>query len=122
MQDFEGAADLDILPALNGKAVQGARVWCAAGSPLRVQLTADMHGFTDATAILLGLIAPDGSVLAQQSCTKTSPGNALTATTRVTGFHACRLTASNTPPGNLNPLYTLSVTYTAPPTFELSAS
>jgi alpha-amylase len=116
-QDFEGAADLDILPALNGKAVQAARVWCSAGSPLRAQLTADIKGFTDASAILLELIAPDGSVLARQSFTKSDSG-ALAATTRATGFYGCRLTASNTPPGNPNPAYTLSVTYSAPPTLE----
>ena len=116
-QDFEGAADLDILPALNGKAVQAARVWCSAGSPLRAQLTADIKGFTDASAILLELIAPDGSVLARQSFTKSDSG-ALAATTRATGFYGCRLTASNTPPGNPNSAYTLSVTYSAPPTLE----
>jgi alpha-amylase len=116
-QDFEGAADLDILPALNGKAVKAARVWCSAGSPLRAQLTADIEGFTDASAILLELIAPDGSVLARQSFTKGDSG-ALAVTTRATGFYGCRLTASNTPPGNPNPAYTLSVTYSAPPTLE----
>ena len=121
-QDFEGAADLDIPPALNGKAVLAARIWCASGSPLRAHLTADIQGFTDASAILLELIAPDASVLARQSFTKRNSGSALSVTTRGAGFHACRLTASNTPPGNPNPAYTLSVTYTAPPTLDVLPS
>jgi len=120
-QDFEGAVDLDILPASNGKAVQAARVWCVAGSPLQAQLVPDTRGFTAATAILLELIAPDGRVLNQQSTTLTSPGQAVTVTTHISGFHTCRLTASNTPPSNASPAYTLSVTYTAPPILALPA-
>jgi galactose oxidase len=118
-QDFEGAADLDILPALSGKPVQAGVIWCAAHFPVRAQLKPVTTAWSNATAILLELLAPDGSVLAQQSFTlQTAPGAVLQATTRAEGFHTLRLTASNTPAANANPAYTLSVTYTAPSIFN----
>ncbi len=45
-QDFEGAADLDILPALNGKTVSAGRIFCAANTPVAVILTVDRTGWT----------------------------------------------------------------------------
>lgn len=118
-QDFEGAADLDILPALSGKPVQAGRVWCAANRPVHARLKPVSADWTETTSILLELLAPDGSVLAQQAFSlHTPPATALQATTQAEGFHALRLTASNTPATNLNPAYTLSVTYTAPTNFD----
>ncbi len=121
-QDFEGAVDLDILPALNGKPVGAGRVWCAANSPLHARLKPDTTGWSSATAVLLEMVAPNGTVLARESLTlQTTAGTTLQATTRVEGFHALRLTASHTPAANANPAYTLSVTYTAPAVFTQPA-
>lgn len=121
-QDFEGAADLDILPALSGKPVQVGRIWCAANSPVRAVLKPVTTGWTDATSISLELLAPDGSVLAEQAVTlQTSPATALEATVRAEGFHAFRLTSSNTPAANPNPAFRLSATYTAPVVFTPAA-
>jgi galactose oxidase len=118
-QDLEGAADLDILPAITGKPVQPGRVWCAGNSVVHAQLKPVTTGWTNTTSILLELVAPDGSVLARQSFTlQTAAGTELQATTRAEGFHALRLTSSNTPASNPNPAYTLSVSYTAPATLD----
>jgi glycosidase len=120
-QEFQGAADLDILPALAGKPVQAARVWCAANSHIQVTLKATATAWTNTTSILLQLLNPDGSVLTGKTATQQSTGEAeLKATTRTEGFHTCRLTAANTPASNANPEYTLSVNYTAPITFNLA--
>jgi hypothetical protein len=114
-QEFQGAADVDILPALAGKTVQVGRVWCASNSPIRATLRPVTTGWTDATSILLELLDPAGRVLAHQTVTlQTSAGSQLQTTAVAEGFHAFRLTASNTPDSNQNPEYTLSVTYTAP--------
>jgi galactose oxidase len=122
-QEFQGAPDLDILPALAGKPVQAGRVWCAANSSLTARLKPVTTGWTNTTSILLELLNPDGSSLASQSFTLETPaGKELHATTRAEGFHACRLTASNTPAANPNPAYALSVTYTAPTVFNQPAA
>ncbi|HEV3202542.1 MAG TPA: galactose oxidase-like domain-containing protein [Bryobacteraceae bacterium] len=122
-QDLEGAADLDILPALGGKPIQAGRVWCAANSTVSAQLKPVTTGWSNSTSILLELLAPDDSVLAHQSFTlQTPPATALQATTRTEGFHAFRLTSSNTPAAHPDPPYTLSVTYTAPATFDEKAA
>ncbi|MFP5041630.1 galactose oxidase-like domain-containing protein [Parasediminibacterium sp. JCM 36343] len=114
-QDFEGAADLDIPPAQNGKQVQVGRVWCASNSPIRVQLKPVTTGWKDTTSILLELVAPNGEITAQQFLTIQTPKDtALSAVTMAEGFYQLRLTLSNTSGEILDAPYTLSVTYTAP--------
>jgi galactose oxidase len=114
-QDFDGAADLDILPAIRGTAVQAGRIWCAANSPMRAVLKPVTDGWTAATAISVQLLAPDNTVLITQAYTlQTPPGTALQAVTGAEGFYTFRLTSSNTPAANPNSAFTLSTTYTAP--------
>ncbi len=113
-QDFEGAQDLDILPATPAKAVQVQRIWCAANTPVRAVLKPDRSQWTAATQITLDLLAPDQTILASEVYSKNTPQHsALNAVPRAAGFHTLRLTTVNTPPGNSAPRYTLSVTYTA---------
>jgi hypothetical protein len=112
-QDFEGAKDLDLLPAAAGQAVQPGRVWCAAHAALRAQLQVAAAGWSEATSLRLELIAPDGATLAQQTLTKASPAQAVSVTTAAEGFHVLRLSAANPPAGAALP-YKVSVTYTAP--------
>jgi galactose oxidase len=117
-QDFDGAADLDLLPALASQPVQVGRIWCAANSPIQVGLKPDLNGWTNTTAIQMDLIAPDGTVRATQSFTSAAPpGATLQTTTSEEGFHTLRLTASNTPAADPNPAFTLSATYTSTPVF-----
>ncbi len=72
-QDFEGAPDLDILPALAGKAVTVGRVWSGANQPIVCELFADVTSWTSATAIRLELFAPDGSMHGALNFTASSP-------------------------------------------------
>jgi alpha-amylase len=117
-QEFQGAPDLDILPALAGKPVEPGRVWCAANTPIKASLKPVTTAWTNATSILLELLDPGGSVVARQSVTLETPKAELEATARIEGFHTFRLTAANTPSANANPDYTLSVSYTAPQTLN----
>lgn len=113
-QDLEGAADLDILPALAGTPVQVGRIWCAADSLVRARLKPVTTGWTKETSINVQLLAPDGSIVVQRAFNLETPAaTLLEATTRAEGFHTLRLTSSNTPATNPNPAYTLSVIYTA---------
>jgi hypothetical protein len=116
-QDFEGAADLDLLPAMNGKAVNAGRIWCAANSPVTAVLMIDRTGWTAASKIDLALIFPDKTETAL-TITSTSPaGDALRAKATQGGFYTLQLTAAGMPGTNLNPAYKLSVTYSAPQRF-----
>ena len=116
-QDFEGAADLDLLPAMNGKTVSAGRIFCAANTPVTAVLTVVRTGWTAASQIVVALEFPDQT---QKTVTiaSSSPANAaLKATTTAEGFYTLQLTANGMPQANLNPAYKLSVTYTAPQTF-----
>jgi galactose oxidase len=117
-QVFQGAPDLDILPALAGKAVVPGRVWCAANTPIKASLKPVTTAWTGATSILLELLGSDGAEIAHQSATLQSPAAEVHATASAEGFHTFRITAANTPAANPNPEYTLSVTYTAPQTLN----
>ena len=121
-QDFEGAPDLDILPALGGKTVQSCRIWCAANSPVRAVLMPDTTGWTAATSISMKLLAPNGTVLAQQAVTRQTVGTPLAAMAGEEGFHSFTLTAANTPAASPDPSYKLSVTYTAPTMFAAAGA
>jgi hypothetical protein len=115
-QVFEGAADLDILPAMNGKSVSAGRIFCAANSPVTAVLTVDRAGLTAASQIVVALEFPNQT---QKTATVTSgsPTNeGLNATTTTEGFYTLQLTANGMPAANLNPAYKLSVTYKAPQT------
>jgi len=116
-QDFEGAADLDILPAENGQTVTVGRIWCAANTPVAAVLTVDRTGWAAASQIAVSLTFPDKTQKATTIGEGSAANQALHATTTVEGFYSLGLTASGMPDANLNPAYKLSATYTAPPTF-----
>ncbi|MGC2768920.1 MAG: alpha-amylase domain-containing protein [Candidatus Acidiferrum sp.] len=113
-QDFEGSEDLDILPATNGKTVNVGRIWSRANSPVDLILKPDITGWMPNTSVAMEVLSPDGSVLAT-SVFKVSilAHMALKTTSKQSGFHTLRLTAAGEPAANLNPAFTLSVTYTA---------
>jgi alpha-amylase len=113
-QDFEGSEDLDILPATNGKTVNVGRIWSRANSPVDLILKPDITGWMPNTSVAMEVLSPDGSVLAT-SVFKVSilERMALKTTSKLSGFHTLRLTAAGEPAANLNPAFTLSVTYTA---------
>jgi hypothetical protein len=116
-QDFEGAADLDLLPAMNGKTISPGRIFCAANSSVKLALTVDRTGWTAASKIDVSLEFPDKT---QKTVTITSAspaGEALSTTTAAEEFYTLQLTATGMPAANLNPPYKLSATYTAAQTF-----
>jgi galactose oxidase len=113
-QDFEGAEDLDIPPARNGKSVNVARIWSRANSPLNVLFKPDVTGWAPNTSITLDVLSPDGSVLATSVFKlSTPPGTALEAASKQAGFYTLRLTTAGAPAAKPNPTFTLSATYTA---------
>jgi len=111
-QDFEGAPDLDILPALNGKTVTVGRIWSGANRPITSRFFPDMAKWTPTTLIRLILLAPDGTNHASLDFTSTIPrGTVLQATSSSPGFYTFQVSTSNAPFQNLNPTFRLSVTY-----------
>ncbi|MBV9531521.1 MAG: DUF1929 domain-containing protein [Bradyrhizobium sp.] len=115
-QDFEGAADLDILPCTNGKTVLAGRIWCAAGSPIVVSLTLDRAGWASTSKVELELQAPDGTRKAMVAVTSTSEP-VLQTVAAAEGFHALRVTAIELPTANADQAYKISARYTAPRDF-----
>ncbi|MGA7626187.1 MAG: alpha-amylase domain-containing protein [Candidatus Acidiferrales bacterium] len=122
-QDIEGADDLDVPAAMEGKSLIVSRIWSRAKSPLHLSLRPDVTGWTPDTSITLEILGPNGSVLARSVFRLGDLAAAdLKATSREEGLHILRITLANAPAGNSNPRYTLSVTYTAPQVFIPSDS
>jgi Domain of unknown function (DUF1939) len=122
-QDFEGAPDLDLLPALNGKTVSIGRVWSGANQTIFCRLFPDVTNWTPETTIRLDLVDPSGVVQKALDFTTRSPQDARLDTTAIlAGFYTLQLTASHTPPKNLNPSFKLSVTYQSDSVFEIPRS
>jgi alpha-amylase len=118
-QDFEGAADLDILPALNGKTVTVGRIWSGENRPIVAKLIADTTAWTEATLVRLDILSPQNLVYETFDFRlSSSPDAALQTTSGLAGFYTLKLTTSNTPPTNLNPTFKLSVSYQSDPHFE----
>jgi alpha-amylase len=118
-QDFEGAPDLDILPALSGKMVTVGRIWSGKNRTITARLIADSTDWTPATMIRIDLLCPKGLLHETFDFTLNSPPDvALQTISTVAGFYTLQLTASDTPPTNLNPTFKLSVSYGSDPLFS----
>lgn len=118
-QDFEGAKDLDIPAATNGKSLNVGRIWSRANSPLNLALKPDTTNWSANTSITLEVVAPDGSVLGTSVFRLNTPGGAaLNVTSTHPGFHTLRLILAGAPTTNPDSSYTLSATYTAPSIFK----
>jgi alpha-amylase len=103
-QDFEGAEDLDILPAINGKPIGVGRIWCRANSPLNLTLKPDVANWTPNTNVAIDVLSPDGSPLAGSVFRKSDPASSNLKTTAVQeGFHSLRVTAAGVPVASRNP-------------------
>jgi alpha-amylase len=114
IQMFEGAQDLDIKPATPGTAVQIARVFCEAGTPIRGVLAFDDRDFSASTRLTLELFDAAGSKLAGKNFGKGDQGQSVEAVATTTGFYTFTMSASETPEKNRNPRYELNVSYQAP--------
>lgn len=116
-QDYEGANDLDLKPAIENERVLVCRVFAQANTRLHGRLFFDTSHWTPATAIQLTVEGPDGGKAGEQEFTRgTAQGTAVQFDVRTKGFHSFFIQAANTPAENKAPSYKLSVTYTAPQT------
>ena len=116
-QSIEGAADLDILPAMNGSKVIAGRIWCAANTSVTATLTVDRTGWSASSKIEVTLVSPAAKQTALAVTAASQETDALRSITSEEGFHTIQIAANALPTGNLNPPYKLSVTYSAPQAF-----
>ena len=117
IQDYEGASDLDIKPAVENKRVLVCRIFVQANTEIQARFFFDASHWTAATAIQVEVEDPGGKQLASQHFDRGSAqGTALRANAAKSGFHGFFMQAANTPAQNKTPGYKLSVTYTAPQT------
>jgi alpha-amylase len=115
VQDFEGAADLDIRPADHQNPVTVGRIWAEAGEAVSITLRYDTTAWTANTRIILEAIDTTGHVVATREYSSDTTANApLLFTPTVTGWHTLRIRSRNTPAGNENPAFTLTARYHSP--------
>ena len=114
-QNYEGATDLDIKPAVENERVQACRVFLEQGTNLQVRLSFSAAQWTAATSILLEVETPQGGkLLSKKFGSADANGASVEAKTASKGFHALFVTATNTPTGDKSPGYKVTVSYTAP--------
>lgn len=112
-QVFEGAADLDIRPALRGKAVLIARIYCQAGTPIRGMLIFDTRNWSPETSLTLTLLDASGHTVGSKIFRQGNQGGTLEASAAGTGFHAWTIQAADTR-NDFHSSYSLAATYRAP--------
>ena len=114
-QDYEGASDLDIKPALENERVQVCRLFADAHTRIEARLFFDSSHWTQDTTIKLDLEGPDQDHLASKKYDRgTGQGASIQFETAKKGFHTFFVEAANTPDENKQPSFRLRVTYTAP--------
>jgi len=114
-QEYEGASDLDIKPAVENERLQVCRVFCEAHTDLRVGFSFDASRWTADTSIQLEIDTPEGSKLVSKSFGQAdSHGSSTDVKTASKGFYTIFVKSTNTPAGNKAPTYKLAVRYTAP--------
>ena len=116
-QDYEGAADLDIKPAVANQRLLVSRIFVAANTTIEAQFFFDAAHWTAATTIQLDLEDPGGAKVDSATFHQnTAQGTGFRFPARKAGFHSFFVQAANTPAENPQPTYRLRVTYTAPQT------
>jgi hypothetical protein len=94
------------------------RIWSGANQTIDCQLFPDITDWTDATTIRLDLLGPNGLVHASLDFTMISAvGAGLRATATDAGFYTLKLSTTNTPRENPDPIFRLSVTYQSDPLY-----
>jgi alpha-amylase len=116
-QDYEGASDLDIKPALETERVLVSRIFVAANAAIEVQFFFDTANWTAATSIQLDLEDPAGAKVHSATFHQATPqSTGFRFQTKHAGFHSFFVQSANTPAQNKAPNYRLRATYTAPQT------
>ena len=114
-QEYEGAADLDIKPAVENERVQVCRIFVEANTHLQVRLSFDATQWTSGTSIQLEIETPQGgSLLSKKFVQADSHGATAGAKAPSKGFYTIFVTSTNTPTGNKEPAYKVAASYTAP--------
>jgi alpha-amylase len=114
-QDYEGASDLDIKPALQNKPTQVCKFTVDAGTNVVAQLFFDNSHWGKQTAILMEVSDPDNKHLATKRYdANTTQGAALEFRIQKAGVHTFFVQSANTPAQNKAPSFKLRLTYTAP--------
>jgi alpha-amylase len=116
-QEYEGASDLDIKPAVENDSVLVCRVFADAQEDIESEFFFDTSNWIQNTSIQLQLEKPDGAVAVQRVYESSTPqGSTLSLKTQQRGFHTFRVRSANTPAENKAPSYKLRVKYVAPQT------
>jgi alpha-amylase len=116
-QHYEGAADLDIKPAVENERVQVCGVFAEADTHLQAHLSFDANNWTPVTAIQLDVESPNGDKLGSKKFGRaSSTDSSLDIKTHSKGFHSIFVVSTDTPAGNKAPKYKVAVSYTAPQT------
>ncbi len=112
-QTFEGADDLDIAPAIDGKTARIGQIWCEAGTPVNARLQVAISGWAAGTTIQLDVLDPKGIVLMSRKFADGAPLPFKLATvTRSVGWYTWQVIAEKLPPpGRAD--FELGVTYTS---------
>lgn len=112
-QEFFGAEDLDIMPAINGE-LTVARIWVGAGTLIAADFAISQAGWTTGSAVEFHVLDPAGDKLLSGKLVDGTPSGSAKVTARETGWHSLYLVSENLPAGG-NP-FTYRVNYTASPT------
>jgi alpha-amylase len=111
-QRFFGSADLDIPALANGVVVMSPRIYTAAHTGFRTELSIDRRMWSDATAVTLEVAGQAGRDVARHVW-KSASGSGIDLNSSAGGWHTLRLSAIALP--ETLP-FELEVTYTAPQT------
>jgi alpha-amylase len=114
-QDYEGAIDLDIKPAMPGETVQVCRVFADANTDMGIRLKADDAHWTPATSIKVSVSGADGLALGSQIFDQNTNDSAFSLNVSKKQFYSVAVEAANTPDPNTS--YRLRVSYRAPQNF-----
>lgn len=105
-QTFFGAEDLDIGPVTPGGSVQPGRIWCRAGTPLRLELAVQPHDGMRASDVTCGAMTPSG----REALAGSTSAQGIAADT---GWHALRVNAKASAKGRAS--FELTVQYSGTP-------
>jgi alpha-amylase len=121
-QVFEGAADLDLPPAIEGKEVQVCRVWCQAHTVITATLRVDVHKWCPVTCLTLRLESPAGLQMVAPQYRQTDESQVLlTAIATSTGYYSFHIQLCGTRFDTAEQPYALAVTYQAPQLLQAGA-
>jgi alpha-amylase len=104
VQEFEGADDLDIGPAVAGKTTEVTRIWVALGTTVDLKLTHPAFG---------GVLSPVATDPQGRGITSALPSDTLSFAATTEGWHELKVSATGAAPGTKIP-FTLAAVYEAP--------